>query len=79
MGQILSAFESEIEPLLPKDKAQEFKALVRNRLNRFESDIGDLIGIMKSGQSQNAHAQAVRDSLPDTPRVPAPAHPGGER
>ena len=79
MGQILSEFEAEIEPLIPKDKAQAFKAVVRNRLNHFETDIGDLIGIMKSGQSQNAHAQAVRDGLPDTPRVPAPADRGGDR
>jgi hypothetical protein len=79
MGQILSAFEAEIEPLVPKAKAQEFKALVRNRLNRFESDIGELVGIMKSGQEQNAHAQAVRDSLPDTSRAPTPADRGGAR
>jgi hypothetical protein len=79
MGQILSAFEDEIEPLVPKAQAKEFKALVRNRLNGFESDIGDLIDMMKSGKSPNAHAQDVRDGLPGSSRVHAPADRGGDR
>jgi hypothetical protein len=68
MAQILSEFEETIEPLIPKDRAEEFKALVRNRLNGFETDMAELIGIVKSGQHKNGHAQAMRDALPHSDR-----------
>ena len=65
MGQMLSSFEELIEPHVPAAKAQAFKAIVRTRLNRFENDIGELLDMLDKGQIPNAHAQDLRDRLPD--------------
>lgn len=69
MAQVLEAFEEQIEPLLPEsanDERQNFKGLVRARINALATDAVDLMSL--SGQEQNGVALDLRDQLHPTGR-----------
>lgn len=74
MAQTMEVFEAVIEPHVPKSAAEEFKATFRKKLNRFETDICELMDLNDSGQRLNAHAKSIEDGLfPDgRSRVPEP-------
>lgn len=61
MAQTLEAFEVNLEPLLPSEIAESFKALVRKKLNGFASDMVALV--TNPNMALNGHAQATKDSL----------------
>lgn len=61
MAQTLEVFEEELEPLLPKEAAENFKALVRRKLNGFASDMVALIS--DPGKALNGAAQDTKDRL----------------
>jgi hypothetical protein len=75
MAMTMEAFEELIEPHVPKAKAEQFKAIYRKKLNRFENEICELLGMKRTGQRLNAHAQSIEDGLfPNgRPRVVPPA------
>lgn len=61
MAQTLEVFEEKIEPLIPANVAEEFKALVRRKLNGFASDVVELLEL--ENQAKNGYAQDVVDRL----------------
>lgn len=68
MAQILDAFETDIEPHLPRDAAgavQDFKGKVRARVTALANDANE---IYLMGGEQNGAAQDLRDSLSATGR-----------
>lgn len=74
LAQTLEEFENTIEPLVPDEVAQAFKAHVRRKFGAFSADCVELIGLEDKAMSQNGHAQSMKDSLhPDgaaSSRVP---------
>lgn len=61
MAQLLEEFERTIQPLIPEEQAQEFKALARRKLNALAVDAIDL---MKLGDMAiNGAAQDIRDRI----------------
>jgi hypothetical protein len=73
-AQLLEAFEDLIEPLIPADKAQEFKVLVRRKLGALAADSKDVMGL--EGE-MNGHAQALKDSLHADSSAPSRVPTGG--
>jgi hypothetical protein len=72
MAQLLEIFEEEIEVLLPKDKAQDFKAMVRRKFNALATDACEVIEL--KDDAMNGYAQEMKDRLhPDA----APSTQGG--
>lgn len=68
MAQLLEEFERELEPLLPAEAVQNFKALVRRKLNVLASDIVEAIGDTREGLLRNGSAEALKQQLhPDGP------------
>lgn len=63
MAQLLEEFERDIEPLLPSEVVESFKALVRRKLNVLASDIVEKAEDERRGLMQNGIGQAVRDHL----------------
>lgn len=63
MAQLLEEFERDLEPLLPAEKVEDFKALVRRKLNVLASDIVEKAEDERQGLIQNGVGQAVRDRL----------------
>lgn len=71
MAQILEAFETDIEPHLGPEAnghAQDFKGLVRMRLNALAVDACEVMSLENEGVTINGAAQAARDSLHPTGR-----------
>ena len=69
MAQVLEAFEERIEPHLPESEAgavQDFKGLVRARMNALATDASDILSLGEG--VQNGLAQDVRDRLHPTGR-----------
>lgn len=69
MAQTLEAFEAHIEPHLPGDAAgavQDFKGLVRARMNALATDAVDIISL--GDAALNGAAQDLRDQLSATGR-----------
>jgi hypothetical protein len=62
LGQTLNRFEIEIEPRIPKDVAERWKAIVREKFKALEEDAAGLIELDDKTEL-NGHAQAVRDTL----------------
>jgi hypothetical protein len=70
MAQVLEAFEHNIEPLLrteDKGTIQDFKGLVRARLNALATDAVDIIDLGDTA-AVNGAALDIRDSLSPTGR-----------
>ncbi len=68
MAQVLEAFETRIQPHMPKAAAgdiQDFKGLVRVRFNALADDAIDILG---TDMAQNGVAQELRDQLSPTGR-----------
>lgn len=63
LAQTLEEFENTIEPLVPNDAAQAFKAHVRRKFGAFSADCVELLGLEEKAMSQNGHAKAITDSL----------------
>lgn len=66
LAQILGAFEEKIEPYLqdlPPGYLDDFKALVRMRLNALAVDGTDAHSCVLNGERINGVAQDIRDSL----------------
>lgn len=67
MAQLLEEFEKELEPRLPSEVAQDFKALVRRKLNAFAADVTD---VMAGTGEKNGAAQDLEDRIfPDNRRT----------
>lgn len=67
MAQVLEAFEEQIEPFLSDDAnaaRQNFKGLVRARINALATDAVDLMSL--DGQEQNGFGLDLRDQLDPT-------------
>lgn len=65
MAQVLEAFERDIEPLMGpegQEQIQDFKGLVRARLNALATDAVDIINLGDEATINGAALQ-VRDSL----------------
>jgi hypothetical protein len=75
MAQLLEEFERDLEPLLPSDKVEDFKALVRRKLNVLASDIVEKAEDERRGLIQNGVGQAVKDQL----HADGPNHGRGDR
>lgn len=74
MAQVLEAFEQQIEPHLPPEAhaaRQDFKGLVRARINALATDAADLMSL--DGQQQNGVALELRDQLHPTGTSRSPA------
>lgn len=70
MAQVLEAFENDIEPFLTDEAntaRQNFKGLVRARINALATDAADLMSL--DGQVQNEVALDLRDQLQPTGRI----------
>lgn len=68
MAQVLEAFEQNIEPHLPATAAgaaQDFKGLVRARMNALHVDAVDIFTL---DGARNGVAQELRDALSPTGR-----------
>lgn len=71
MAQILEGFEREIEPHLngcDPGAVQDFKGLVRARLNALATDANDLMKLGDRAMEQNQLGQELRDGLHPTGR-----------
>jgi hypothetical protein len=67
MAQLLEDFERSIEPLIPKDKAHAFKALVRRKFNALAADFQELLDLDDRAK-KNELAEAIFDRIfPDGP------------
>lgn len=75
MAQTLEEFERIVEPLIPSDKAQAFKALVRRKMGALAKDAIDIMELEGTPQAMNAHAQDLKDRL--HPDGAASARSGG--
>lgn len=70
MAQTLEVFEEQIEPLIPADVAQAFKATVRRKMNALAVDCCELLDLDGKSTAINGHAQAIRDRInPDASRT----------
>jgi hypothetical protein len=69
MAQLLEDFEREIEPLIPKDKAHAFKALVRRKFNALSADFVELLELDDRAK-KNELAQEIVDQIFADGRLP---------
>lgn len=67
MAQVLERFEETIEPHVPEGVAQDFKGLVRARINALAVDSVDILTLGEAGH-QNGIAQDFKDTLHPTGR-----------
>lgn len=63
LAQTLEEFEKTIEPLVPEDVAQAYKAHVRRKFGAFSADCVELLGLEEKAMSHNGHAQSIKDRL----------------
>jgi len=61
MAQTLEVFEETIEPLVTKEVAAEFKALVRRKMNALATDVIELLEL--EDKAKNGVAQDIVDGL----------------
>lgn len=61
MAQLLENFEEEVEVLLPKEVAQNFKAMVRRKMNALAVDACEVIQL--KDDAMNGYAQEMKDRL----------------
>lgn len=65
MAQILDEFEEKIQPHIPRQAAEDFKGIVRQKLHALALDACDLIAL-KPGEQVNGAAIELRDRLGET-------------
>lgn len=63
LAQTLEEFENTIEPLVPNEVAQAFKAHVRRKFGAFSADVIELLGLEGKAMNANGHAQDLKDRL----------------
>jgi len=71
LAQVLEHFEQHIEPSLPPDAAgnvQDFKGLVRARMNALAVDALEIMALEDRAMAVNGAAQELRESLSPTGR-----------
>lgn len=61
MAQTLEVFEEKIEPFVKAELAEEFKALVRRKMNALAADCIELLELEDS--AKNGVAQDIMDRL----------------
>lgn len=70
LAQILTHFEQNVEPLLDPEVSrgavQDFKGMVRARMNALAVDCLDLMALEQKGLAQSELGQAQRDELEPT-------------
>lgn len=69
MGQILGSFDALVLPHVPEEVAEEFKGLVRQKLNAMALDANE-IHSMKPGEEMNGAAVELRDQIDADGRIP---------
>lgn len=62
MAQLLEDFEENVQPLLPKDVADNFKGIVRKKLHALALDAVEIISL-KPGEEINGAIIDLRDRL----------------
>jgi small-conductance mechanosensitive channel len=67
MAQLLEAFEETIEPLLTKEQAHTFKALVRRKFNALAADFIELLNLEDSATKNELAEHLVTVLFPDGP------------
>lgn len=71
LAQVLEHFEEHIEPFLPASAAgavQDFKGLVRARMNALAVDALEIMALEDRAMAVNGAAQELRESLSPTGR-----------
>jgi len=61
MAQLLEDFEERLEPRLPADVAQEFKVMVRRKMNALATDVCELIEL--GDDAMNGYARDMKDRI----------------
>lgn len=69
MAQVLEEFERIVEPLIPRDRAEEFKGIVRRKLNALAVDAIDAIEAIQRGEVVSDVGQELRDQLHPDSRI----------
>lgn len=72
LAQVLEHFETHIEPHLPPEAAggvQDFKGLVRARMNALAVDALEIMALEDSAIAVNGAAQELRESISPTGRL----------
>lgn len=62
MAVILGEFEAKVEAHVPKEIAEEFKGIVRQKLHAMAIDTCEVIAL-KPGEEMNAAAVELRDQV----------------
>lgn len=62
MAVILGEFETQIEPHVPREAAEKFKGIVRQKLNAMAIDTCEVIAL-KPGEEMNDIATELRDQV----------------
>lgn len=62
MAQLLEHFEETVEPHLPNEVAQDFKAMARRKMNAIAVDACEIIAL-KEGEEINGAMIEVRDHM----------------
>lgn len=70
VAQVMETYESDVEPKLPPEVAEDFKQFLRRKIDHFTTDITEIIELKDT--EVNGHAIATRDALDADSRV-APA------
>lgn len=65
MAILLREFEEQVEPHVPKDKAERFKGLIRQKLHALTLDANE-IHSLKPGEELNGAAVELRDQIDPT-------------
>lgn len=69
LAQVLSAFEEEIEPHIPKGEAERFKGFVRHKVRVLAVDCVEIMSLEKD--ELNGIAMALRDSADSDAPIPS--------
>lgn len=62
LGQLLEVFERDIQPRIPEDVAQRFKAKVRHKMKALSDDAVEIVELDHKTEL-NGHAIHQRDTL----------------
>lgn len=69
MAQALEEFERLIQPHVPRAKAEEFKGIVRRKLNALAVDAIDAIEALERGEEITELGFELRDQLHPDSRI----------
>lgn len=67
MAQVLEEFENEIEPRIPTEVAEPFKALVRRKITALAADCLEVMDMETTSTVMNGAARDIKDRIsPDS-------------